>query len=70
MGFGLSMQMVLDPVAAGLMVGAGTYGWAGAYGCNVNMDPKEHMVSIIMLQTPNGPTQRDFETAVWQAIVE
>ena len=32
MGFGLSMQMVLDPVAA--------------------------------------PTQRDFETAAWQAIVE
>lgn len=70
MGFGLSMQMVLDPVAAGLMVGTGTFGWAGAYGCNVNMDPKENMVSIIMLQTPNGPTQRDFEGAVWQAIVE
>jgi CubicO group peptidase (beta-lactamase class C family) len=48
----------------------GTYGWAGAYGCNVNMDPKENMVSIIMLQTPNGPTQRDFEAAVWQAIAE
>ena len=70
MGFGLSMQMVLDPVAAGLMVGTGTFGWAGAYGCNVNMDPKENMVSIIMLQTANGPTQRDFETAAWQAIVE
>ena len=70
MGFGLSMQMVLDPVAAGLMVGTGTYGWAGAYGCNVNMDPTENMVSIIMLQTANGPTQRDFEAAVWQAIVE
>jgi CubicO group peptidase (beta-lactamase class C family) len=70
MGFGLSMQVVLDPVAAGLMVGTGTYGWAGAYGCNVNMDPKENMVTIIMLQTANGPTQRDFEAAVWQAIVE
>ena len=70
MGFGLSMQVVLDPVAAGLMVGTGTFGWAGAYGCNVNMDSKENMVSIIMLQTANGPTQRDFEAAVWQAIVE
>lgn len=70
MGFGLSMQMVLDPIAADLRVGTGTYGWAGAYGCNVNMDPKENMVSIIMMQTPTGPLQRDFENATWQAIVE
>jgi CubicO group peptidase (beta-lactamase class C family) len=70
MGFGLSMQVVLDPVAADLRVGAGTFGWAGAYGCNVNMDPKENMVSIIMMQTPTGPLQRDFESATWQAIVE
>jgi CubicO group peptidase (beta-lactamase class C family) len=70
MGFGLSMQVVLDPVAADLRVGAGTFGWAGAYGCNVNMDPKENMVSIIMMQTPTGPLQRDFENATWQSIVE
>jgi CubicO group peptidase (beta-lactamase class C family) len=70
MGFGLSMQIVLDPVAADLRVGTGTFGWAGAYGCNVNMDPKENMVSIIMMQTPTGPLQRDFENAIWQAIVE
>lgn len=70
MGFGLSVQMVLDPVAADLRVGTGTYGWAGAYGCNVNIDPKENMVSIIMMQTATGPLQRDFENAVWQAIVE
>jgi CubicO group peptidase (beta-lactamase class C family) len=70
MGFGLSMQMVLDPVAADLRVGKGTFGWAGAYGCNVNMDPQESMATIIMMQTPTGPLQRDFENAVWQAIVE
>jgi CubicO group peptidase (beta-lactamase class C family) len=70
MGFGLSMQMVLDPVAADLRVGTGTFGWAGAYGCNVNIDPKENMVTIIMMQTATGPLQRDFENAVWQAIVE
>jgi CubicO group peptidase (beta-lactamase class C family) len=70
MGFGLSVQVVLDPVAADLRVGPGTFGWAGAYGCNVNIDPKENMVSIIMMQTATGPLQRDFENAVWQAIVE
>jgi hypothetical protein len=70
MGFGLSMQMVLDPVAADFRVGTGTFAWAGAYGCNVNMDPKGNMVSIIMMQAASGPLQRDFENATWQAIVE
>jgi CubicO group peptidase (beta-lactamase class C family) len=70
MGFGLSVQVVQDPVAADLRVGAGTFGWAGAYGCNVNIDPREQMVSIIMMQTNYGPVQRDFENALWQAIVE
>jgi len=70
MGFGLSVQVVLDPVAADLRVSPGTYGWAGAYGCNVNIDPKEQMATIIMMQTATPQLQRDFEAAVWQAIVE
>jgi CubicO group peptidase (beta-lactamase class C family) len=70
MGFGLGVQIVLDPVAADLRVSPGTYGWAGAYGTNQNMDPKEKLVSIIMMQGASGPLQRDFENAVQQAIVE
>lgn len=70
MGFGLSVQIVEDPVAADLRVSPGTFGWAGAYGCNANMDPKENMVTVIMMQTPTGALQRDFENAAWQAIVE
>jgi hypothetical protein len=34
------------------------------------IDPREQMVSIIMMQTNDGPVQRDFENALWQAIVE
>jgi hypothetical protein len=34
------------------------------------MDPKEKMVSIIMMQGASGPLQRDFENAVWQAMIE
>jgi CubicO group peptidase (beta-lactamase class C family) len=49
---------------------AGTYGWAGAYGTNVNIDPREKIVSIIMMQGSSPPLQRDFEAAVWQAIVD
>jgi CubicO group peptidase (beta-lactamase class C family) len=70
MGFGLGVQIVLDPVAADLRVSSGTYGWAGAYGTNQNMDPKEKMVSIIMMQGASGPLQRDFENAISQAMVE
>jgi len=70
MGFGLGVQIVLDPVAADLRVSPGTYGWAGAYGTNQNMDPKEKLVSIIMMQGASGPLQRDFENAVQQAIIE
>jgi CubicO group peptidase (beta-lactamase class C family) len=70
MGFALGVQIVLDPVAADLRVSPGTYGWAGAYGTNQNMDPKERMVSIIMMQGASGPLQRDFENAIWQAIIE
>ena len=70
MGFALGVQVVLDPVAADLRVSPGTYGWAGAYGTNQNMDPKEKMVSIIMMQGASGPLQRDFENAVWQAMTE
>lgn len=70
MGFGLGVQIVLDPVAADLRVSPGTFGWAGAYGTNQNMDPKEKIVSIIMMQGASGPLQRDFENAVQQAIIE
>jgi len=70
MGFALGVQVVLDSVAADLRVSPGTYGWAGAYGTNQNMDPREKMVSIIMMQGASGPLQRDFENAIAQAMVE
>jgi CubicO group peptidase (beta-lactamase class C family) len=70
MGFGLGVQVVEDPNAAGLRQSKGAWGWAGAYGTNVNIEPAEHMVTIIMMQTATGPLQRDFENAVAQAIVK
>ena len=69
-GFGLGVQVVEDPVAADLRVGKGSWGWAGAYGTNVHIDPTERMVTIIMMQTSVGALQRDFENAVMQSIVK
>ena len=70
MGFGLGVQVVEDPAMAGLRQSKGSWGWAGAYGTNVTIEPAEKMVTIIMMQTATGPLQRDFENAVFQAIVD
>ncbi|HEY3442966.1 MAG TPA: serine hydrolase domain-containing protein [Paludibaculum sp.] len=70
MGFGLLVAVIQDPVAAGLRLSKGTFGWDGAYGTQTWVDPKESMVSIIMMQTQTPALQRDFENAVMQAIVE
>jgi CubicO group peptidase (beta-lactamase class C family) len=71
-GFGLSVQVVTDPVAAGYRMSSGSYGWDGAFGTHFWVDPKEKIVGIMMIQTdnPNRQLDRDFENAVMQSIVE
>jgi CubicO group peptidase (beta-lactamase class C family) len=51
-------------------VSKGAWGWAGAYGTNVHIEPQEKMVTIILMQTSTPALQRDFENAVFQAIVK
>ena len=70
MGYGLLVGIVEDNVAAGLRVSNGSFGWDGAYGTQAWIDPKEKMVTIVMIQTQVPMVQRDFENAVMQAIVE
>ena len=70
MGYGLLVGIVEDAVAAGLRVSNGSFGWDGAFGTQTWIDPKEKMVTIVMIQTQVVPVQRDFENAVMQAIVE
>ena len=69
-GFGLGVQVVGDPVAADRRVSKGAWGWAGAYGTNVHIEPQEKMVTIILMQTSTPALQRDFENAVFQAIIK
>jgi CubicO group peptidase (beta-lactamase class C family) len=61
-GFGLSVQVISDAIAANTRISNGSYGWDGAFGTHFWVDPKEKIVGILM----NG----DFETAVMQAIIE
>jgi CubicO group peptidase (beta-lactamase class C family) len=71
-GYGLSVEVVSDPVAAGRRVSKGSFGWDGAYGTHFWVDPKENLIGVMMIQTDNPDRQvdRDFENAVMQAIVE
>ena len=70
MGYGLLVGIVEDSVAAGLRVSNGSFGWDGAYGTQTWIDPREKMVTIVMIQTQVPSVQRDFENAVMQAIME
>jgi CubicO group peptidase (beta-lactamase class C family) len=71
-GYGLSVEVVSDPIAAGHRVSKGSFGWDGAYGTHFWVDPKEKLIGVMMIQTDNPDRQvdRDFENAVMQAIVE
>jgi CubicO group peptidase (beta-lactamase class C family) len=70
MGFGLSMQVVMDPVAADLRVSTGSYGWAGGTGVSFWVEPKEQIVSIFLIQGAGAGLRADFENAVRQAIID
>jgi CubicO group peptidase (beta-lactamase class C family) len=71
-GFGLSVEVVSDPIAAGRRVSKGSFGWDGAYGTHFWVDPQEKLIGVMMIQTDNPDRQvdRDFENAVMQSIVE
>ncbi len=70
MGFGLTVEVVVDPVQAGTFRSQGSFGWDGAFGTHFWVDPMEHLVAVLMIQTGNRELHRDFETAVMQSIVE
>ena len=71
LGFGLGFQTVEKYGASG-MTSVGTYGWGGAYGSMYDVDPKEHLVIVFMIQLMPNRTDiaAKFPTLVYQALVE
>lgn len=69
-GFGYTVSVIEDPIAAGARRGKGAFGWGGAFGTRSWTDPAEELTGVIMLQQPHGATQFDFENAVRQAIID
>jgi CubicO group peptidase (beta-lactamase class C family) len=71
MGFGLGMQVVLDPVAANLAVSKNAISWPGGSGVSFWIEPEEQLVSVFMIQGGTaGELRAGFENAVRQAILE
>jgi CubicO group peptidase (beta-lactamase class C family) len=69
-GYGLSVRVVTNHAARGTLLSDGTYGWSGAQGTHFFVDPKEQLVGVLMVQTPNNEVRNDFENLVAQAIVD
>jgi CubicO group peptidase (beta-lactamase class C family) len=69
-GYGLSVRVVTNHAARGTLLSNGTYGWSGAQGTHFFVDPKETLVGILMVQTPNNEVRNEFEDLVAQAIAD
>ena len=69
-GFGLAFQ-TNDRLGADGLASVGTWGWGGAYGSIYKVDPKEHLVMVLMInQLPNtADLPWKFPTLVYQALV-
>ena len=70
MGFGLTVEVTLDHVAAGRRVSTGSFGWGGAFGTHFWVDRKEQLVGLLMVQQSVPQLRADLENAVMQAIVD
>ncbi|MDA1371550.1 MAG: serine hydrolase [Proteobacteria bacterium] len=70
LGFGYTVYVTQDPIAAGARRSAGAFGWMGAFGTRTWTDPEEELTGVLFLQQPHGRTQQDFENAVQQAIID
>lgn len=69
-GFGLTVYVTLDETRAPLWRSKGAFGWSGAYGTVSWTDPEQELVAVLMTQQSSPLVQRDFHTAVMQAIIE
>ena len=68
--FGLGFQVVTDLAATQTLGSVGMYGWSGIYGTVFWIDPKEKLVSILMVQRyPGSPVAGTFLPMVYQSLV-
>lgn len=70
-GFGLGFWVNETPGRYGELVGEGAYGWGSAYFPQYFVDPKEHMVGLLMMQLmPAGDSNLNqrYKITIYQAL--
>ena len=74
-GFGLGGSVLLDPALRGRLGSVGQFGWSGAASTYFSIDPKEHLISILLLQHLPNDADNDlpklstpFYNLVYQAL--
>jgi len=69
--FGLGVRVVTDVAATQTQGSVGMYGWLGIYGTTFWVDPKEHLIAIMMVQRyPGSPVGAGFQPLVYQALIK
>jgi CubicO group peptidase (beta-lactamase class C family) len=64
LGFGFTVQVVLDEVASRSARSEGAFGWGGAFGTMTWSDPKRQLSGVYMVQQPDLRVRARFERAV------
>jgi len=68
-GFGLGFLVTTDLARLQTLGSVGMYGWSGIYGTNFWVDPKEHLIGIMMVQLfPGATVSSSFQMLVYQAL--
>jgi CubicO group peptidase (beta-lactamase class C family) len=70
LGYGLSVQVVQDHVAARSGRSNGSFNWGGAFGTITWTDPQEEIAAVVMTQQFVPQVASDVEWAVRQAIID
>ncbi len=71
-GYGLGVKVILDRAKAGTLASNGTFGWSGAAGTTMFIDPREDLAAVLMTQVMESPIQLNhkhmFQQLVYQAL--
>ena len=71
-GFGLAVEVLLDPAQGRSLSSKGAYGWTGAIGTYYWTDPQKQLIGILMIQTWATPgvneLREEFRQTVNQAL--